>query len=68
MVVIFMISTHFAPILFSRIYLDRFWSPEVRQIVDHQEEFLIWDIEEGQTSMILLLLAISPLVSLLQLF
>ena len=64
MVVIFMISTHFSPILFSRIYLDQFWSPEVRQLADHQEEFLIWDIEGGQTSMILLLLAIPPLVSL----
>ena len=60
MVMIFMISATFAPILFSHIYLNRFWSPKIKQMADNQEKFLIWDTEGGQTSLILLLLAIPP--------
>ena len=41
MVVIFMIGTPFAPIPLSQICLDRLWPPEVGQIANHQEEFLI---------------------------
>ena len=38
---IFVIGTPSASIPFSRIYLDRLWSPEIKQIANHWEKFFI---------------------------